>query len=153
MKSWRPPIVTPKSTYKPVIAVVTQHETRVWAHGADLNSHPEIVLPPDPERRHPHVRTGEDDHMHHRDSAEAPYFESIAHAVSGAGYLILVGHGKGNGSEMERFHAFLERKYPRLAETVIGALRVNLPAMTEGEVVSMAREWFDQQVRLGEIRG
>lgn len=151
MKSWRAPITTPKSTYQLLIAVVTQNETRVWSHGVEMNSHPEIVLPPDPERRHPHVRTGEDDHMHHRDSGTAEYFEAIVHAVSGAGRLLLVGHGKGKGSEMERFRSYLDLKYPRLAENVVGAIRVNLQAMTETEVLSMARDWYEQKIRTGEI--
>lgn len=151
MKSWHPSVTTPKSTYQLAIAVVTQHETRVWAHGNEFNTRPEVVLPPDPERRHPHVRTGDDDHMHHRDSAEPAYFEAIAHAVAGSHRLLLVGHGKGKSSEMERFRGFLDHKYPRLAASVVGCLRVNLQAMTEAEILVMSREWYEQQIRLGAI--
>lgn len=151
MKSWHPSATTPKSSYQLVIAVVTQHDTRVWAHGNELNTRPEIVLPPDPKRRHPHVGTGTHDHMHHRDSAEPAYFEAIAHAVAGSNRLLLVGHGKGKGSEMERFRSWVEHKYPRLATSIIGTIRVNLEAMTEAEVLVMAREWFEQKVRAGEI--
>ena len=134
-----------------VIAVVTQKEARVWAHGTAYGTHPETILPPDPKMDHAHARTGNDDHMHHVDSGDPRFFERIAHAISGGGRLLLVGHGKGKGSEVDRFRKYLHDKYPRLSENVVGTLHVNLEALTEAEVLSMSREWFEQQVKAGQI--
>lgn len=133
------------------VVVVEKDGARVWAHGTEGHHEPEVVVPPDAKRRHPHVRTGEDDHMHHRDSGEPPYFEAIAHSVAGAGRLLLIGHGKGKGSEMERFRSYVEHKYPRLAANIIGSLRVNLEALTDHQILALARGWYEDQVRIGAI--
>jgi hypothetical protein len=37
----------------------------------------------------------------------------------------------------------LERKEPDLAAKVVDAIDTNLIAMTEPEILAMAREWFD----------
>mgnify|MGYP000970954980 CR=1 FL=1 len=37
----------------------------------------------------------------------------------------------------------LERHQPKTAEKVVAALDVNVPALTEPQILAAAREWFD----------
>lgn len=54
--------------------------------------------------------------------------------------MVLVGHGKGKGNEVEKFMGHLvETRSPLLAR-VVGTGVANLPAMTDGEVIAAARE-------------
>lgn len=140
-----------QSAYRLAIALITRKEARVWPHGTDHSSAAETIRPPDPKANHAHVRTGNDNHMHHVDSADKVYFDQIARALEGAGRLLLVGHGTGKSSEVDRFRGFLRDKKPHLARHVVGTMHVNLEAMTEPEVLAMARDWFVKQVKSGQI--
>ena len=52
-------------------------------------------------------------------------------------------HGHGKASAMLHFMQYLERKHPDLAEEVVDALDTNLLAMSEPEILAMARGWFE----------
>lgn len=140
-----------QSSYRLAIALITKREARVWPHGTDQAAAGQTVHPPDPKANHAHVRTGNDDHMHHVDSGDKVYFEEIARVLEGAGRLLLVGHGKGKSSEVDRFSGYLRDKKPHLAKHVIGTMHVNLEALTEPEVLATARDWFVKQVKSGQI--
>ena len=44
---------------------------------------------------------------------------------------------------MLHFIQYLERKEPDLAAKIVDAIDTNLIAMTEPEILAMAREWFE----------
>jgi hypothetical protein len=48
---------------------------------------------------------------------------------------------------MLHFIQYLERKHSLLAAKIVDALDTNLIAMTEPEILAMAREWFDSHAK------
>jgi hypothetical protein len=106
-------------------------------------SKPETIsLPVKADRKHfrldPNIKGSGEQHE------EGIYLEQIAQAIAPAGEILLIGHGKGKGSEMLHLFQYLERKHPLIAEKVAGKLTTDLDSMTEPEVLKLSRRWFDQ---------
>jgi hypothetical protein len=80
--------------------------------------------------------------MHHRRIDDPSFYSAVADAVAGASEVLLVGHGKGKANAMLSFVQFLERKRPATAHLVTGAMTSNLEAMTDGEILAAARDWW-----------
>jgi hypothetical protein len=112
-------------TGKLVVAAVTHTETRIWATDAHRGDKPEVVARPAAEHVHHHV------------------LEGVAAALAPAGQILLVGHGKGKSNSMLKLIQHLERHQPKTAEKVVAALDVNVPALTEPQILAAAREWFE----------
>ena len=129
-----------------VVLTITKHETRVWATGIERGTIPEKIFAP-PELNSHHFRA---DPKHHGrgDGPGVPvYYREIIEAISSASEIFIIGHGNGKASSMLHFIQYLERKAPALAEKVVDAIDTNLIAMTEPEILAMAREWFDAHPR------
>ena len=47
---------------------------------------------------------------------------------------------------MVKFVQHLERHHKDVAHKIVGALDINVPAMTEGEILAAARHWFDEPI-------
>jgi len=131
-----------------VIAVVTQDETRIWTTGIDPGKKPETISAPADNLHHHHVRMAQHHGGHRADPNRAEYLEEIAQALSSAGQVLLIGHGKSKASSMLALVQYLERKHPDLALKVVGALDSNLDALTEPEILALAREWFESYKNL-----
>jgi hypothetical protein len=136
------------NNHKLVVAVVTQHEAKVWADGIEPGTAPHVVHAPG-DQDHRHVRTGQADHGHHVDSANPDFFAAIAAACAGAGHLLLIGHGHGKGSEVDRFRDYLGTKHRDLSAAVSDDLHLNLQAMSDGEILKAAREWWAKASQAG----
>jgi hypothetical protein len=130
-------------TGKLVVAAVTHTETRIWATDANRGDKPEVVARPAAEHVHHHVRQEQTSHGHETNRFEHTYLEGVAAALSPAGQILLVGHGKGKSNSMLKLIQHLERHQPKTAEKVVAALDVNVPALTEPQILAAAREWFD----------
>jgi hypothetical protein len=126
-----------------VIAVVTQDDTRIWTTGIEPGKEPETIWAPADNLHHHHVRMAQHHGGHHADPNRPEYLEEIAQSLSSAGEILLIGHGKGKGNSVLALVQFLERKHPDLALKVVGAIDSNLDALTEPEILAMAREWFE----------
>ena len=57
---------------------------------------------------------------------------------------MLIGHGHGKAIEMMHLIQYLERKHPLIAVKVVDSIDTNLDAMTEPEILAMARKWFEE---------
>ena len=129
-----------------IVLTITLHETRVWATGMERGAIPEKIFAPPALNPH-HFR---DDPKHHGrgDGPGVPqYFEEIVAAIGDALEVLLIGHGHGKASSMLHFIQYLERKHSLLAAKIVDALDTNLIAMTEPEILAMAREWFDSHAK------
>ena len=136
----------PDISDKLVVVTITKDEARVWATGISKGSVPEKIFAP-PAPNHHHFR---DDPKHHGrgDGPGVPaYFEEIAVAIKNASEILLIGHGHAKASAMLHFVQYLERKHADLAKKVVDALDTNLIAMSESEILAMAREWFEKHPR------
>ena len=131
----------PDITDKLVVVTITRDEARVWATGIERGMNPIKIFPPAALNSH-HFR---DDPKHHGrgDGPGVPrYYEEIVTAVGGASEILLIGHGHGKASAMLHFMQYLERNHTDLAELVVDAIDTNLIAMTEPEILALARGWF-----------
>ncbi len=126
-----------------IVLTVTHNETRIWATGIEKGTKPEKIHAPEKaDRRHfrldPNIKGSGEQHE------AGIYLEKIAQAINGAGEILLIGHGHGKASEMMHLIQYLERKHPLIAVKVVDSIDTNLDAMTEPEILAMARKWFEE---------
>lgn len=126
-----------------VIVAITRDEARVWNTGVEKGAAPQRLHVPSDLGQHHHVRQAQHNRGHDTDHDNQRFYESIAQALRDANEILVVGHGKGKADQILRFTQFLERRHPNIASRVIGAMDSNLNALTEGQILAAAREWFD----------
>lgn len=131
-------------TNRLVVAVVEQDETRVWLTNAEKGSKPEVIHPP--AARNIHVRGAQSHGGHDSNKTDKEYYEEISKILSPAGEILLVGHGKGKSNAVLKLIQHLERHHSDVAHKVVGSLDLNVPAMTDGELLAAARSWFDEPI-------
>ena len=136
----------PDISEKFVVLTVTQHESRVWATGITRGTIPEKIYAPPALNAH-HFRSDPSHHGRGDGPGVPAYFEEIVSAVSGASEILIIGHGHGKASSMLHFIQYLERKHANLAKKVVDAIDTNLDAMTEPQILAMARDWFEAHPR------
>lgn len=130
------------------VVVITQSEARIWHGLPDYDSQhrhplkPQRVMAPDPNRVHRHVRTGQAHHMHHVDPDDPRYFDAVAAEVGDAQRILVVGHAHGRSNMAKGFIAHVKRNHHLIAERVIGDISADLSALSEPELVNLARIWY-----------
>ena len=127
---------------KLVVAAVTHDETRIWATDAKRGDSPTVVARPSAEHIHHHVRQGQGSHGHESNRFEQSYYEGISKAIDPASQILIVGHGKGKANSMFRFFQHMERHHSKTAQKIVGAIDLNLPALSEPQLLAAAREWY-----------
>ena len=125
------------------IVAITRDEARVWNAGMEKGTAPQRLHPPSDLGQHHHVRQAQHHRGHDTDHDNLRFYESIAQALADANEILIIGHGTGKADHIVRFTQFLERKHPATAARVKGAMDSSLYAMTEAQILSAAREWFD----------
>ncbi len=130
------------------VVVLTQDGARIW-HGLPERdgehahpTHPEHVAAPDPHRPHRHNRTGQFHHGHHRDRDDPRYFDAVMERLGDAERILLVGHGHGRSNIARAFATHVARHHHAVARRVIGEIEGDLSALSEPEILEMARRWY-----------
>lgn len=126
----------------PIVAI-TRDEARVWNAGMEKGTAPQRLQPPSDLGQHHHVRRAQHHRGHDTDHDNLRFYESIAQALVDANEILIIGHGTGKADHIVRFTQFLGRKHPATAAKVVGAMDSDLNAITEAQILSAAREWFD----------
>ena len=128
------------------VVAMTTRDARVWTHGIAPGTLPQVFVARGAHGNHRHVRAAQGAHLHHRKIADPVFFDSIARAISGAGSVLLMGHGRGRSNAMLSFVQHLERRHPSVAAVVDGAVDHDLEAMSDGQLLAAARDWHNQHV-------
>lgn len=123
-------------------------QTRIWATDAKRGDVPNTVARPSHEHVHHHVRQGQGSHGHESSRFDTQYYEGISKALEPAEHILLVGHGKGKSNSMFRFVQHMERHHSKTSKKIVGAIDVNLPALSEPQILAAAREWYDEHREL-----
>lgn len=131
---------------KLAIVAVTRDQAKVWRHGIGPEDLPEVVDAPI-EVDHRHRRTGQNHHGHDTDHEYPEYYEAISSLIREIDVVLLMGHGEGKGSAVEKFHKYLLKEHPQLAGKVLDILAVNLNAMSDNQITMNARQWFEKNFR------
>jgi hypothetical protein len=131
---------------KLAVVAVTRDETKVWRHGIGPEDLPEVVTSPI-EVDHRHKRTGQYHHGHDTDHDYPEYYEAISAMLREIDVALLLGHGDGKGSAVDKFQEYLSKEHPQLASKVLDTLSVNLNAMSDHQITMNARQWFEKNFR------
>jgi hypothetical protein len=130
------------------VAAVTRGVAKVWAVRDPAETHPEVIVKePDDQRKNHYRQVQRNDHKG-VERVDREYFEAIAEVLKPAKAILLVGHGTGKANEMHKFREFLEAHHPDVARKVVGEENTHLESMTEPEIVTMAKKWFDNPMHV-----
>jgi hypothetical protein len=125
-----------------LVLVLDHHQARLWRLDGDAIDH--AVL-------HPHGLWGTGErlsHRHDRDIAgqRAPldyaYLEEIATAIEAAGAVLLLGHGHGESDMRNVLLQHLQTRHPALVERIVAIETVDDSALSEAQLLALARERF-----------
>jgi hypothetical protein len=123
------------------LVVIDHHEARIFRsemHG----SVPRQILPHRPEDYFRHAHNSKDFSRGQEKPDANSFFEPVARALKGAGKILIIGSGKGTGSEMEQFDGWMTRHHPELARRIIGSLVADQHHLTEAQLLAKAREFY-----------
>ncbi len=103
-----------------------------------------------PERLHPYDPQGALNRLIHTEGADkasrAPenltYYQAIADTLAGAAEVLLMGNGTGASSAMTHLQDYLASHRPEIARSIVGALTLDLEALTEDQLLQEARAFF-----------
>jgi hypothetical protein len=129
-----------------VLLTITKHEARIWANGFTRGSVPTRIFAPSEFNSH-HFRPDPKREGRGDGPGVPAYYREIIEAIKGATEILVIGHGNGKANSMVHFIDYLERKAPDLATNVLDSIDTNLIAMSEPQILAMAREWFESQLR------
>lgn len=123
-----------------IVVAVTHDNARLWPlNGETIRS--SLVI----DRREPeniHVRGAQAQHGHASENGEEEYFAEIAEEIRDASSILLLGHGTGKANAAERFARYLRDHEKQTAIKVASIETLNLPALSEGEIMNEAhRRW------------
>jgi hypothetical protein len=127
------------------ILVLNYHRAEIYLSDV-VGTRPTSVLPADP---HGTRRT-----MHHK--ADNPtgwygepdrrWYADIASALAPARQILLIGNGVGHSDVTTQFKAFLAEHNPEISDRVDGTIDTDEEDLTEGQVLALAREFYDDQL-------
>ena len=121
---------------------LSHHATEAWRLEQDAVRH---------ERLLPHGIWGSGEqlsHRHDRDIAgqraplDTAYLNAITQAMASAEAVLLLGHGQGESDMRHLVLHHLKRHRPDLIDRVVGVVTVDSAALTEGQILALAREHF-----------
>ena len=135
--------------HKDVVIAITRDEAKIWSDGFTKDSHPKKVHAPAKKGSHNHLRQTLHQSGHSEDPPEHGYFDVIANHVNGASEVLLISHGNASANAADRFIKFMKEHDAEFAQKIVGELDTNLNAMTDNEILSTARDWFNTFHRSG----
>jgi hypothetical protein len=127
---------------KNVVAVIDFRETTIYLTDASPGQLPEHIVATDPQGRFHkvHHRAGNPDGAHEVDSPE--YWQDITDALSPAGAILLLGHGKGKANASHLWVAYVEKHHQDVAAKVEADLRVDIDHLDDAQVLRLAQYYF-----------
>lgn len=123
------------------VLVINHREARIFQSEVS-GSTPQRVKPHDPALHFHHAQGSQETSRGKEKPDPNSFFEPVAKALKGVGQILVVGSGKGSGSEMEQFIAWSKHHHPDLAKRIIGSLVVDEHHLTEGQILAKAREFY-----------
>lgn len=138
-----------KQSKKRALVVLTNETARIWRDSLAKDATPVTVQAPFEKSSMSHQRMTQHQSGHTEDPVSWGYFDHLAENLKGSGEILLMGHGHASANAAKRFEKFVAENYHELSKEIIGDLSVNLNAMTENEMLAVAREWFENYQKSG----
>ena len=127
-----------------LLVVINQQETLVFK----LEGQGSV-----PEHLHPHDPRGTLHHLKHtgggdsasRQPENVTYYKAIAETVDEADEILLMGNGTGAASAMAHLKDYLQTHHKEIGHKIVGALTVDVEALSEGQLLHEALVFFMRQ--------
>jgi hypothetical protein len=123
------------------LLVINHHEARIYRSEMQ-GTIPQSIMPHEPTDYFRHAHNSKDFSRGKEKPDPNSFFEPVAAALREAGKILIFGTGKGTSSEMEQFVAWLGQHQPGIAARVVGSLVVDENHLSEGQLLSRAREFY-----------
>jgi hypothetical protein len=123
------------------LLVIDHHEARIYRSEMD-GAVPQQILPHEPTDYFRHAPNSRDFARGREKPDPNSFFEPVAKALQGAGQILIFGSGKGTGSELEQFIAWLKIHHQELAGRIIGSETIDEHHLTKGQLLAKAREFY-----------
>lgn len=124
-----------------LLVVINQKETLIFRTDGD-DSIPQRIEPYDPEDNLRFLKHTEGPDIDARSPENLTYYKAIADTLAGAHEVLLMGNGTGGSSAMGHLQDFLTATHPEIAAAISGALTVDIEALTDGELLEKARDFY-----------
>jgi hypothetical protein len=127
---------------KSVVAVIDFREATIYPTDATAGERPEQVVASDPRGRFHkvHHQAGNPHGTYEDDSAD--YWREIADALSPAGAILLLGHGKGRANASHHWVGYVEQHRKEVAAKVVADVRVDIDHLDDEQVLRLAQYYF-----------
>ncbi len=127
-----------------VIAIDFNH-ARIYAIDAPTHSRPDAVHAKDPWNLNHNLyhRDGNPDGHYDIDLIDTDdFFRTVAHEISGADEILLLGHGKGKSNASHIFEAYLRKHYSDVAEKIVADVRCDIDDITNNQILRLGELYF-----------
>jgi len=127
---------------KSVVAAIAFRETTIYPTDAAPGQRPEHIVASDPGGRFHkvHHRAGNPKGAYEDDSPE--YWRELTEALSPAGAILLLGHGKGKANASHHWVGYVEEHRKDVAAKVVADVRVDIDHLDEAQVLRLAQYYF-----------
>ena len=124
------------------VAVVNQAKTMVF-HSTEKDTVPEHLHPHDPHGEMHRLNRDKGGAIGSQSMENLAYYGAIAETLTDAEELLLIGNGSGGSRAMTHFEEFLKTHHPEIARHIVGTLTLDLEAMSDGQLLAEARNFFE----------
>ena len=127
----------------PWLLLIDHHEARIFRTEVGAPAF-QRILPHKPEDFFRHAHNSKDFSRGREKPDPNSFFEPVAKALQAAGKILVLGSGKGSGSEMEQFVAWVKLHHPELGKRITGSLVVDEHHLSDGQLMAKARDFYEQ---------
>jgi hypothetical protein len=124
------------------LLVIDHHEARIF-HAEMIGAIPQRILPHKPDEFFRHAHDSKEVSRGQEKPDPTSFFEPITKVLQSPGPILVFGTGTGTSNEMEQFVAWIKIHHPNLAKRVVGSLVVDEHHLTEGQLLTKAREFYE----------
>jgi hypothetical protein len=127
---------------KSVVAVIDFRDAIIYPTDASPGQRPERIVATDPRGRFHkvHHQAGNPKGTYEDDAPE--YWRQLTEALSPAGVILLLGHGKGKANASHHWVAYVEEHRKDVAAKVVADVRVDIDQLDEAQVLRLAQYYF-----------
>lgn len=127
---------------KSVVAVIDFRDAIIYPTDASPGQRPERIVATDPRGcfHKVHHQAGNPKGTYEDDAPE--YWRQLTEALSPAGAILLLGHGKGKANASHHWVAYVEEHRKDVAAKVVADVRVDIDQLDEAQVLRLAQYYF-----------
>ncbi len=128
-----------------LLVAISQHDTLIF-RSEEKGTVPEHLRPFDPHGTLRMLKHTRGNNAEARAPESLAYYEAISKTLTGAEEILLMGNGTGASSAMMHLKDYLQTHHKDTAASIVGALTVDLEALTEGQLLQEARTFYRRRL-------